>query len=89
MEAAPMINAPQTCAECERLSAEYESATIRWFRLDSQRQIAAFGRDTEASFRIAGEISIVDDQRTALRDALVAHNSQEHDQSATRARAAA
>ena len=74
----PMTHSSATCSACERLSADYESATIRWFRLDSQRQIAQFGRDAETSNSIAGELARVDELRKIMRQALRNHISLEH-----------
>ncbi len=75
-----MTHSSATCPDCERLSAEYESATIRWFRLDSQRQIAQFGRDPEASSRIDVELAHVDEVRKSMRQALRNHISLSHAQ---------
>ena len=83
-----MTTSSATCADCERLSADYESATIRWFRLDSQMQIAEFGRDRESSNRIAGELARVDEQRKSMRQALRDHISVTHGKPATHAFAA-
>jgi hypothetical protein len=73
-----MTNSSVSCPACERLSSDYESATIRWFRLDSQRQIAQFGRDPEMSNSIAGELARVDELRKTMRQALRNHISLEH-----------
>jgi hypothetical protein len=83
-----MTTSSATCADCERLSAEYESATIRWFRLDSQMQIAEYGRDRETSNRIAAELARVDEQRKLMRQALRDHISLMHGKPATHAFAA-
>jgi hypothetical protein len=83
-----MTTSSATCADCERLSAEYESATIRWFRLDSQMQIAAYGRDCEGSSRIAGELARVDEIRKSMRQALRDHISLTHGKPTTHAFAA-
>ncbi len=76
-----MSHASENCADCDRLSADYESATIRWFRLDSQMQIAEFGRDPEASSMIARERAMVDDRRQALKRALHEHVQVRHGRS--------
>jgi len=73
-----MNHTSATCPDCERLSADYESVTIRWFRLDSQRQIAQFGRDPETSNSIAGELARVDELRKSMRQALRNHISLDH-----------
>lgn len=83
-----MTTSSATCADCERLSAEYESATIRWFRLDSQMQIAEYGRDRDASSRIAGELARVDELRKSMRQALRDHISLTHGKPVTHAFAA-
>jgi hypothetical protein len=83
-----MTTCSATCADCEKLSANYESATIRWFRLDSQRQIAEYGHDREASNRIAGELARVDELRKSMRQALREHISLTHGKPATHAFAA-
>ena len=77
-EHAEMNQVSETCADCERLSAEYESVTLRWFRLDSQMQIAEFGHDRDASARLAGERAAVNDRREALKRALRTHMLQQH-----------
>ena len=82
-----MTHSSATCPDCERLSADYESATIRWFRLESQMRIAEFGLDREATLHIAGEMAIVDESRGTLRQALHDHISCDHSES-TRAFAA-
>jgi len=74
----PMTHSSANCPDCERLSADYESTTIRWFRLDSQRQIAQFGRDAEMSNSIAGELARVDELRKTMRQALRNHIFLEH-----------
>ena len=89
IEAAPKTNGSSTCAECEKLSAEYESATIRWFRLDNQMRIAEFGLDPEASARIASERAGVGELRLSLRRKLHDHFSQQHETSVPLVRAAA
>jgi hypothetical protein len=75
-----MTNSSASCPDCERLSADYESATIRWFRLDSQMQIAQFGLDPESSDRIGVELARVDEMRKSMRQALRSHISIEHGQ---------
>lgn len=73
-----MNHASESCPDCERLSADYESATIRWFRLDSQMQIAEFGLDRDASCRIADELAAVHERRQTLRRALRDHICRRH-----------
>lgn len=75
-----MNHASESCTDCERLSADYESATIRWFRLDSQMQIAEFGLDREASTLIELERAAVDEHRQSLKRALHEHVCQRHGQ---------
>jgi hypothetical protein len=82
-----MTHSSATCPDCERLSGDYESATIRWFRLDSQMRIAEFGLDRDSTLRIASEMASLDLSRTALRQALHEHTSLAHSE-ATRAFAA-
>jgi hypothetical protein len=77
-ERAEMDEASAFCADCERLSAEYESATLRWFRLDSQMRIADYGRDRDASARIACELAAVNERRETLKRALRNHMRQHH-----------
>jgi hypothetical protein len=76
-----MTTTSATCADCERLSADYESATIRWFRLDSQMHIAEYGHDRDATTRIAGELAHVDEVRKSMRQALRDHISLKHGKS--------
>jgi hypothetical protein len=66
------------CAECKRISAKYEAATLEWFRVQSQLGIAEFLHDSETSARIVKELSSLAKRRQSLREAADRHLAQAH-----------
>jgi hypothetical protein len=66
------------CGECQRLSAEYEAATMDWFRVQGQLRVAEYSRDDEASDRIVAELSLIAARRHALRESTESHQSERH-----------
>ena len=72
------LNFVEQCAECERLSAEYESATLEWFRLQSQLTITEYSQDERAADVIIAELSEIARRRSHLRDLTQAHLERAH-----------
>ena len=66
------------CPICERLSAEYESATMEWFRVEGHLRIAEYSSDGESTHRITEELGRVSKRRTAVKDAIADHKRQAH-----------
>ncbi len=72
------LNFVEQCAECERLSAEYESATMEWFRLQSQLTITEYSQDSEAADIVIAELGGIARRRQTLRDLTQAHLERAH-----------
>lgn len=68
----------EKCAECERISADYEAATIEWFRLQNQLTIAEHARDDAASDAIVAELTVIAAQRERLRESADQHFAEVH-----------
>jgi hypothetical protein len=66
------------CKECQRLSAEYEAATMEWFRVQGQLRVAEYSRDEESSNRIVAELGLITARRHALREAAEKHELEIH-----------
>jgi hypothetical protein len=66
------------CKECQRLSAEYEAATMKWFRVQGQLRVAEISREQESSNRIIAELSFITTRRHALRDTAEKHHLESH-----------
>jgi hypothetical protein len=66
------------CQECQRLAAEYESATMEWFRAQGQLRVAEFSREEASSNRIAAELSAISKRRDAIREAVNKHGLEMH-----------
>jgi hypothetical protein len=66
-----------------RLSGEYESVTMEWFRVRGQLRIVEYSGDDEASNRIVAELSKIAERRRALRDALARHVETAHPRQAS------
>jgi hypothetical protein len=77
------MNFVGTCAECKRLSADYESATMEWFRVQGQLRVAEYSREDDSSTRIIAELSIITARRHALREAAEKHDMEMHPRVAT------
>jgi hypothetical protein len=71
-----------TCEECKRLSAEYEAATMEWFRVQGQLRVAEYSPEDESSSRIIAELSLIAARRHALRDAAEKHDFDVHPRAA-------
>jgi len=71
------------CQTCQRLSAEYEAATMQWFRVQGQLRIAQYSREAEASTRIIAELNAITARRNALRETVEKHNLEMHPKTAT------
>ena len=72
-----------TCEECKRLSAEYEAATMEWFRVQGQLRVAEYSREEESSSRIIAELSLITARRHALREEAEKHDLDKHPRVAT------
>jgi hypothetical protein len=70
------------CKECQRLSAEYEAATMEWFRVQAQLRVAEYSRENESSNRIIAELSQIASRRHALREAAEKHEVEVHPRTA-------
>ena len=77
-----MISAGE-CKECQRLSAEYEAATMEWFRVQAQLRVAEYSREQESSIRIVAELSTIAARRHALRETMEKHEVDFHPRAAT------
>jgi hypothetical protein len=66
------------CKECQLLSAEYEKATMEWFRVQGQLRVAEISREGESSSRIIDELSVITARRHALREAAEKHHIEAH-----------
>ena len=77
------IDAIDRCSECERLSMDYETITMEWFRAQNQLRIVEFSGDDEASARIVDELSAIASRRRTLRDALAEHIERAHPRQAS------
>ena len=71
------------CETCQRLSAEYEAATMQWFRVQGQLRVAEYSREAEASTRIIAELSAITARRHALREEVEKHNLEKHPRAAS------
>ena len=71
------------CKECQRLSAEYEAATMEWFRVQGQLRVAEYSREGESTGRIIAELSLIASRRHALREAAEKHELEKHPRTAT------
>jgi hypothetical protein len=71
------------CKECQRLSADYEAATMEWFRVQGQLRVAEYSREDESSSRIIAELSLIASRRHALREAIEKHELEMHPRTAT------
>jgi hypothetical protein len=67
-----------TCDECKRLSAEYEAATMEWFRVQGQLRVAEYSREDDSSSRIVAELSVITARRHALREEAEKHEFDVH-----------
>ena len=61
------------CAECQRISAAYEAATLEWFRLQGQLRIAEYSNAERESDNLVAELTAVARRRQALREAASQH----------------
>lgn len=72
------MNFAGVCKECQRLSDEYEAATMEWFRSQGQLRVAEFSREEECANRIAAELNAISLRREALREAAQKHDLKTH-----------
>ena len=76
------MNFADACHECQRLSAEYEAATMEWFRVQGQLRVAEYSRDEASSDRIIAELTRITDRRRTLRAAVEKHELEMHPRAA-------
>ncbi len=72
------MNFVAECPECRRISGKYETATIEWFRVQSQLGIAEHLRDPKLSAKIVGELALIGKRRQTLRDVSDRHIGRAH-----------
>jgi hypothetical protein len=77
------MNSADQCQECQRLSVEYEAATMEWFRVQGQLRVAEYAREEESSGRIVAELSLIAARRHALREATEKHMLETHPRTST------
>jgi NMD protein affecting ribosome stability and mRNA decay len=70
------------CQDCQRLSGEYEAATMEWFRVQGQLRVAEYSRDEDSTTRIIAELSQIASRRHALRDEAEKHEIEMHPRTA-------
>ena len=70
------MNLVEACGACQRLSADYEAATMEWFRIQSQLRIAEYSHDDQAANRIMDELTDVARKRQTLRESIDRHIGQ-------------
>ena len=78
MPKAMEMNSPDECGLCRRLAAEYEAATMEWFRVQGQLRVAEYARDEKATNRIIAELSGIAARRHTLREAKEKHEIETH-----------
>jgi hypothetical protein len=76
------MNFAGDCKECQRLSAEYEVATMEWFRVQGQLRVAEYSHEDESTNRIIAELSLIALRRQALREAAEKHELEKHPRAA-------
>jgi len=74
------MKSPAECEVCNRLAADYEAATMDWFRVQGQLRIAEHSHDENASSRIIAQLSEIAERRHSLRDAKEQHEVDKHPQ---------
>jgi hypothetical protein len=66
------------CAECQRISAAYEAATLEWFRLQGQLRIAEYSSAERESDSLVAELTAVAKRRQTLREEASTHTLDAH-----------
>jgi hypothetical protein len=72
------MNFVDDCAQCKRISGKYEAATLEWFRVQGQLDVAQYLYDPAKSAGIVSELSAIAKRRQALRDAAMHHIENAH-----------
>src|SRR5208283_4535909 len=72
------MNSSDECEVCRRLAAEYEAATMEWFRVQGQLRIAEYSRDENSTNRTIAELSGIAARRHAVREAKEKHKLEIH-----------
>lgn len=76
------MSSPKQCKVCTKFFAEYEAATIEWFRVQGQLRVAEYSCEREASDRIVAELSKIAGRRHSLREAMSKHELEAHPRAA-------
>jgi len=66
------------CAECRRISDAYETATMTWFRQESNLRIAEYGHDENAAARLLADLNETSRRRRDLRSEMERHKTETH-----------
>ncbi|HWE53049.1 MAG TPA: hypothetical protein VG273_24875 [Bryobacteraceae bacterium] len=72
------MNFVDGCAQCKRIAGKYEAATLEWFRVQSQLDVAQYLHDPNTSAGIVSELAGIAKRRQALRDAALHHIEKTH-----------
>ncbi len=72
------MNFVDGCPECKRISGKYEAATLEWFRVQGQLDVAQYLHDPETSGRIVAELAEIAKRRRSLGDAAARHIAKAH-----------
>jgi hypothetical protein len=67
-----------SCAVCDNLRREYESALLALLRAESQLQIAGFAHDFNATNKLENEVKAFAVHRRAVRAKLLDHEASPH-----------
>jgi len=68
----------EDCPECQRLSAQYEAATLDCFRAQNEIGIAEYFRKRDSIIRSVEELRAILKRRQSLRDQAEEHLAREH-----------
>ena len=72
------MNFVDGCSECRRISGKYEAATIEWFRVQGQLDVAQHLHDPESSAKIVTDLANIAKRRQSLRDTAERHIAKAH-----------
>ena len=72
------MNFVDGCPQCRRISGRYEAATLQWFRVQGQLDVAQYLNDPETSAGIVAELAVIAKRRQTLREAAERHIARAH-----------
>jgi hypothetical protein len=72
------MNFVDGCPECRRISGKYEAATLEWFRVQGQLDVAQYLHDPETSARIVADLAGIAKRRQSLQEAATRHIAKAH-----------